>query len=94
MPLDNYSGNDITAAAIRVGNVIYTGYRHGKILRDICDQAAATDTMPRITQPMQGFIDALGHFLNREEAARVAYLAGQIKKPKTCLLSEDIWPEM
>ena len=39
----------------------------------------------------QGFVTNYGDYVGREEAANIAYLAGQIKEPKKTLFSEDLW---
>lgn len=39
----------------------------------------------------QGFITNHGRFVDRSEAARLAFAAGQIAKPKPQLYSEDLW---
>jgi hypothetical protein len=39
----------------------------------------------------QGFMTSQGRFVDRSEAARLAFAAGQIEKPKPTLYSEDLW---
>ena len=39
----------------------------------------------------QGFVTSLDRFVNREEAAVIAYLANQIDKPTEVLFSEDLY---
>jgi hypothetical protein len=48
--------------------------------------------IPKVTQPMQGFIGNHGEFLSRAEAAEVAFKAGQIKKWKfgDVIISEEL----
>lgn len=79
----------IKAAAIKVGDKIYEGTRHYKLI-----EIALNDNpeLSRVTYDMQGFITDDGRFINdREEAAKIAYEYGQIKEPKRILFSEDIF---
>lgn len=78
----------ITAAAVQIGDKVWTGTRHAYIMQAIREEWADA---PRITQEMQGFVDEAGRFLNRFQAGAVAYLAGQTKTRKQHLLSEDLW---
>lgn len=39
----------------------------------------------------QGFITSDGKFVNRIEAAKIAFASGQIDRPKRYLFSEDLW---
>lgn len=39
----------------------------------------------------QGFLTSKGNFLNREEAAALAFASGQTTEPLTRLFSEDVW---
>jgi hypothetical protein len=74
----------IKAAAIKVGDKVYTGFRHAHIIIDNKFEVI-------ITQEMQGFVTDDDKFINREEAAKIAYECGQINKPKRELFSEDIF---
>lgn len=79
----------ILAAAILKDGVIYTGKRHGHIIRDTPEHFDV-GTKPNV----QGFVDHEGNFLNREEGALHAKLCGQVEKLKfhsTELCSEDLW---
>ena len=40
---------------------------------------------------IQGFITNLNRFVDRKEAAQIAYNCGQIKSPKKELFSEDLY---
>jgi len=40
---------------------------------------------------MQGFIDNFGIYMNREEAEKVAFKAGQIGEKTNILVSEDLY---
>ena len=39
----------------------------------------------------QGFLTSTGRFVNREEGAKIAFVAGQINKRKETLFSEDLY---
>lgn len=85
----------ITRAAIRykmIGSNEYKidiGFRHSVILnqmylngikydRNDCQQGFITDEYPM-------------HFVSREEAAKIAYEAGQVPELKNTIYSEDLW---
>ena len=40
---------------------------------------------------IDGFLTSYDRFLNREEAGKFAFEAGQIDKPTDCLFSEDLY---
>ncbi len=81
----------ITEAAIIKNGVIYTGYRHDRI---ICDKLA---NRPKgfFKCCTQGFITDKGTFLDRKQAIYHAILSGQIKDTGdligSVLTSEDLW---
>ena len=39
----------------------------------------------------QGFLTNLGRFVDRKEAGKIAFIAGQIPSLTTCLISEDLY---
>lgn len=43
------------------------------------------------TNLRMGFLTSTGRFVNRREAAHLAYQAGQIKYETTDLISQDLW---
>lgn len=73
----------IKQAAILYNGVIFKGDRHRNII-------AANKHIP-LNKGEEGFITSSGMFLNRKEAAKIAYMTGQIKKPKQKLISEDLY---
>lgn len=80
----------ITKAAIKLNEVVYTGTRHGFIIRDMVENHGCK---PPITKETQGFVDELGNFYTRKEALAHVLECGQItelKWPPT-LYSEDLW---
>lgn len=40
---------------------------------------------------IDGFLTSKDRFVDRKEAAAIAYKAGQISKPNNCLFSEDLY---
>ena len=43
------------------------------------------------TQIDQGFLTNTNRFVNRKEAAKIAYVCDQIKEENNCLMSEDLY---
>lgn len=73
-------------------NNIFTGYvvcgrRHSNciIIRAILSGQKTTQ------EDEQGFLTSKNRFVNRAEAADIAYKAEQIKDTTDCLISEDVW---
>jgi hypothetical protein len=73
----------IKQAAILYNGVIFKGDRHRNII-------SANKHLP-LKNGVEGFITTQGLFLDRENAAKVAYMTGQIKKRKIKLISEDLY---
>jgi hypothetical protein len=78
----------ITAAAILERGRVWTGLRHHEIIRDIVAELGL-EAAPILGE--QGFVTDDGRFVEREEAAKIAFAAGQIPGPKKVLFSEDIF---
>ena len=77
----------MSAIKIRTGLII-TGRRHHN-----CFELMQNMGIPQnyVGDSIQGFITFCGKFLNRQQAAKVAYKNGQISKLKNTLYSEDLW---
>ena len=78
----------IKEAAILRNGVIWTGKRHGDVILKIiaeCGREAAP------VKDIQGFVTECGKFLDRKEAARVAFEAGQVPELYNVLMSEDLY---
>ncbi len=74
----------INCAAIkRSDNIIIAGRNHAFVF-----QHSPKDTCGQNSE--QGFITSNARFVDRTEAADIAFEAGQIKKPTNVLFSEDI----
>ena len=73
----------IKQAAILYNGILYKGRRH----REIVD----ANKQVNLRQGQEGFVTSSGLFVDREQAGKIAYSAGQIKRPKKRLISEDLW---
>lgn len=73
----------IMLAAIKYDGKIYLGKRHNNIIHKFAAEG--------VSKGEQGFLTDTCVFVDREEAAKIALEAGQIKKTKTWLYSEDIY---
>lgn len=90
----------VIAAAIkgpcgRVHSVPRPG-RHADVIRQIIEGGHASDhgTVRFSDGFVQGFVDSLGRFLNRRQAASVAVRSGQCRREDLSLgelLSENVW---
>jgi hypothetical protein len=79
----------IERAAVRVGGVVYQvprPERHHHAIR-----LAIAAGAEYVTQGEQGFVTSTGRFVERRDAADIAYRAGQIEQPRVALYSEDLW---
>ena len=77
------------AAIKRSDGVIVEGRSHAD-----CIQKSPYGTC-KSGESSQGFVTDTGEFVDRKEAGRIAFEAGQIDKPRDFLFSEDItgdWP--
>jgi hypothetical protein len=78
----------IICAAVRTANgKIYAGHRHCDAIRSAVGHGEPTP----ITQKMQGFLTNDRVFVDRKDAAQIAFICGQITEPKETLFSEDVW---
>ena len=75
----------IDQAAIFNNGIIYKGKRHKDIVMD------APKYLNIRKGGVEGFVTTQGHFVNRKEAADLAYQFGQSDEPKEKLKSEDIY---
>ena len=76
----------IVKSAVMVNGLVYTGKRHNDAI-----QAAVRETGIRPITGEQGFVTNTGRFVSRQEAAQIAFEAGQTKELKDKLFSEDVW---
>jgi hypothetical protein len=79
----------IILAAIRCNDgTIFTGKRHSDC---ILTAIRINNKQSYIGQESQGFITNRLRFINRHDAAEIAFKAKQTKKRHHYLLSEDLW---
>ncbi len=89
---------DVKTAKINAKNiekgVVLCGHRHGHIIQ----QLVALTGLRTVTNGEdaggaheQGFLTSTGRFVDREEAAELAFDAGQIKERIKTLYSEDLY---
>jgi prophage tail gpP-like protein len=74
------SAEKIAAAAIKIGNEVYTGMTHFAVMRRIVmmpDVASGT-VAQMILDGMDGFVTDAGRFVDRAEAFRIAAQARQM----------------
>jgi hypothetical protein len=78
----------IKEAAIFHEGSVWTGRRHsdviGKIVKELGPKAAPV-------RGTQGFVTECGKFVDRAEAAKIAFEAGQVQKLHPILMSEDLY---
>jgi len=73
---------EITAAAIRKGTEIFSAKNHYECFR-------LAPSFGYLKDAEQGFLTSLGRFVDRKEAAKIAFESGQTEKKYERLLSED-----
>lgn len=81
----------IVIGAIKRGGIVFTGLRHGHIIRDMVECGYLTDMNKPVLDSEQGFVDDLGNYLTRDQARMVAIEAGQVPIDHGTLYSEDLW---
>lgn len=75
----------LVKAAVRAGDKVYTGWRHGLIMQHMCLLGCQ-----RVDHDDQGFIDDQGWFYDRLSAAALLHARGVLVR-STPLMSEDLW---
>lgn len=78
---------EIRCAAIKLNGKVYVGKRHSDV---IWNMVKIHGIEPPISGK-QGFVTKDGEFVDRKEAAEIAFKCGQILKPSTELFSEDLY---
>ena len=82
-------------AAVRMGEVVYVGWRHSDAIQAIIADRGKADRLHIAStvnqEDNQGFLDQYGNYYNRFQSARIAYKAKQIKKINGTLFSEELW---
>ena len=80
----------IDKAAIKRGERVWTGRRHGEIILAMLEEGEA----PPVPQREQGFVTETGEWLNRQEAFEHAVKCGQLPvgiQGSRMLISEMVW---
>lgn len=80
----------IVIGAIKHRGVVFTGLRHGFIIKDLVDCGFLTEK-GSIKDSEQGFVDSENVFHTREAAWAIAFKSGQITKDHGTLYTEDLW---
>ena len=74
--------------------LVVVGHRHPDIIRTVYNLRGlrTVEFGPNaVGAHEQGFVTNTNRFVGREEAAQIAYAAGQISEPTTQLFSEDLY---
>lgn len=71
--------------------VVFTGVRHGLIIKQIVDLGLLDESERPIIGEQQGFIDNTGLFWLRAQARQIAIKSRQIDPDHGVLYSEDLW---
>lgn len=74
----------IIKSAIKIGDNIILGKRHGDCVELVSDKSTLSNSIT-------GFINDKGEFKTRAESAKEAFECGQIKEEQETLISEDLW---
>ena len=86
--MDGMSERIMHAAVIAAnGFLVFMGKCHANCFH----QAAHINIKMSNKADHQGFVTNNGTFVNRKEAAKIAFLAGQIEEPEEILFSEMLW---
>lgn len=72
------------AAIRRESGELFTGRNHSECYRKMREKGLPKESC------VQGFVTSDGVFVDRESAAQIAFLSGQIKKKLSTLFSEDL----
>lgn len=76
----------IKSAAILFHGEVFSGRRHSDIIGRIFREKKCFPV-----KGIQGFLTEDNEFVDREEAARIAFYSGQLSVWKKSLTSEDLW---
>ena len=71
--------------------VVVSGMRHGDCIYTLIALTGMASTRPSIGSYVQGFITTNNRFVDRVEAASIAFDAKQIQSPTSVLFSEDLY---
>ncbi len=74
--------------------IVVTGHRHGQCIWTVLSLTGlrtVTHAKDGVGEHEQGFLTNKNRFVNRKEAAIIAFGANQITEPKETLYSEDLY---
>jgi hypothetical protein len=71
--------------------IVFCGHRHPHCMYSMVSITGKRSTTPEVGEYVQGFLTSDNRFVDRQEAATIAWDANQIDSPRTVLYSEDIY---
>lgn len=71
--------------------LVVTGHRHPHCMWTMSSLTGLRSVTPEVGEYIQGFLTNKNRFVDREEAAIIAFDAKQITKEKQTLFSEDLY---
>lgn len=74
--------------------LVITGHRHGQcmwVMGSLTGLRSVQNAPDGVGEYEQGFLTSRNRFVDREEAAIIAFDANQINEEKQTLYSEDLW---
>jgi len=81
----------IVKAAIKRNGKVYTGFRHALVLDSMRIDGVVVNVENPLKMDEQGFVTNTGRFVDRVEAANIAFKAGQIRSGISSLDSYQIF---
>lgn len=71
--------------------IVFCGFRHPHCMYSMCSITGKRSVETEVGEYEQGFLTSKNRFVDRKEAAKIAFERGQIPEPKETLYSEDVW---
>lgn len=71
--------------------IVFSGWRHVNCIYAMVSLTGKRSVSAEVGESVQGFLTNKNRFVDRKEAGKIAYDAGQTKKLITYLFSEDLW---
>jgi hypothetical protein len=71
--------------------IVFCGHRHPHCMYSMISITGKRSVTPVIGEYVQGFLTSDNRFVDRQEAATIAWDASQIDSPRTVLYSEDLY---
>lgn len=90
--MTNRDKEEICCVALHFVKQGYIFFRERPVRHDLLVlEALRHFNKAEVSKSTQGFLTSKGRFIDRKEAARIAFMAGQIPEPANRLISEDLW---